>query len=258
LCSSFAAQVDLVARFRWQIGVNFRRDFRLLYKKTGLGWFWAFALPVVPITIYVLLAKLRFFPQADGMDPAVYITTGVTLWFLFSGAVLLPLQSVESQGGIAVRTEYPLIGVVMASFAQLVFDTLVRIAAVAVVFAYTQTVPPWHVLAAPFLVTVLLPLFFGLGLIFSIANVAFSDVGKVATIALQYGIFLSAVIFPLPERFIIWNPFALALDSVRDLLVTGDINHPVPLLILVGVGLLVLLIGVRLFHRMEYRVKGLL
>ena len=245
-------------RYRWQIAVNFWRDFRQIYSQTGLGLFWAFALPIVPVTIYVLLAKLRFLPQADGMDPAVYITTGVTLWFLFSGSVLQPVNSVKDKGGISARTEYPLIGVVLASFAQLVFDTFVRVAAVAGVFAFTQTIPAWAAILAPFLIVALLPLFFGAGLILSMANIAFADVAKVATVLLQYGIFISAVIFPLPERFIMWNPFALAVDSVRDLLVFGTVNHPFHLAGLVALGVLVLLVGARVFYVMEYRVRGLL
>lgn len=257
----FTALFGLIAqarRFKWQIGVNFRRDFQLLYKQTGLGLFWAFALPIVPITLYTMLAKFRFLPQADGMDPAVYITAGVTLWYLYAGAITEPLNAVASKGGIAVRTEYPLIGTVLASFAQLVFDTFVRMGAVAVVFAITKTIPPWMALLSPFMAVAFLPLFFGAGLIFSIANSTFADVGKVTGVLLSYGIFVSAVIFPIPEQFIIWNPFALALDSVRDLLVFGTINHPVAISVLMGIGIVVLLMGCRLFYVMEYRVKGLL
>jgi ABC-type polysaccharide/polyol phosphate export permease len=106
-------------------------------------------------------------------------------------------------------------------------------------------------------------LFFGAGLIFGILNVIYRDVGRVVNIVLRYGIFLSGVIFPLGtsakvEFFNSINPFAVFVESARQIVFKGGLEPGLmqSLGIWTVIGIFVFFLGVRLFHVMEYRIRG--
>ena len=103
--------------------------------------------------------------------------------------------------------------------------------------------------------------FMGCGLLLSILNISFPDIDRVTSVFLPYGIFLSSVMFPLADAghlsFLQWvNPFAVFIDSVRQLICEGVLPHPQSLgvfsVVAVGLGV----IGCRHFYIMEYRIRG--
>ena len=51
--------------FRSHIKIIFIGRFRASYSGTGLGIFWNYALPLIPLTVYWLLSVLRVFPNFE-------------------------------------------------------------------------------------------------------------------------------------------------------------------------------------------------
>ncbi len=242
------------ARFFWN-------EFHGSYRGAALGVFWNFALPLLPISVYVLLVTLRVFPSYEGISPSVYIGFNVTLWYLFTGFINLPIQVVRSRNTEIMKTAMPLSASITASFARLAFDTVVRVGLVAVLMAATSTAPTIGALAfAPLLVAGVV-FFFGLGLILSILNVIFPDIERVVTIILQYEIFLSGVIFPLSSigplaALEIANPFSVFIHAARDAVFLGALSHPIAIASWTVAGIALALIALRFFYVMEYRIRG--
>ncbi|MEL6757743.1 MAG: hypothetical protein AAFP81_15020 [Pseudomonadota bacterium] len=174
-------------RHRSHISTVFVDDFKGGYRGTALGVFWNFVLPLVPISVYVLLVNLRVFPSFEGMDPALYIGFNVTLWTLFTGLITRPIQVVKARNAVTMMTSLPMSAAILASFAQLCFDTLVRcVLIIGLVVLFQQ----WPNVA--FLDLLLFLVFgftfcFSLGLLLSILSMVFEDVARLVTILLQYG-----------------------------------------------------------------------
>lgn len=246
--------------FRDQIGTVYRQNFRNSYHGTGFGVLWNFILPLVPLTVYLFLTKIRVFPSFDGVDGATYLTFGVTMWFVFTGFVLLPITTVNSRKQQAMKTSLPLSTSIVSAFANLVFETAVRICLVAIIIIVNGSWPTWF---SPLVFLLFLPgffLFFGAGLILSIMNVIYKDVARLVTIILQYGIFVSGVIFPLGSSELIrtlnnFNPFAVMVDACREIVFKGQIPNWIPLSIWSGIGIVIFILGCRLFYVMEYRIR---
>jgi len=246
--------------FRDQIATVYRQNFRNSYHGTGFGVLWNFILPLVPLTVYLFLTKIRVFPSFDGVDGATYLTFGVTMWFVFTGFVLLPINIVDSRKQQAMRTSLPLSTSIVSAFANLVFETAVRICLVTLIIVVNGSWPTW---LSPLVFLLFLPgffLFFGAGLILSIMNVIYKDVARLVTIILQYGIFVSGVIFPLGSSEIIktlnnFNPFAVMVEASREVVFKGQILNWIPLTIWSLSGILIFLLGCRLFYVMEYRIR---
>jgi len=249
-----------VCKFRGQIRTVYRQNFRSAYHGAGLGVLWNFILPIVPLTVYLFLTKIRVFPNFDGVDGSTYLTFGVMIWFVFAGCVQLPISIVQSRTKQSMKTSLPLSVSIVASFAGLAFETVVRMVFVIIIMVLTKS---WPSLTAPALLLLFLPgffLFFGAGLILSVMNVIYKDVSRLTTILLQYGIFVSGVIFPLGNSDLAMiaskiNPFAVFVNASRDIVFLGRLGLWIPFAVWSVIGLSVFLIGCRLFYVMEYRIR---
>lgn len=262
LTGGITALAREVFDYRSHISTIFRNDFRASYRGTALGVVWNFVLPILPITVYVLLVNLRVFPAREGIPASVYIGFNVTLWFLFTSLINQPIQVVRSRNIEVMKTAMPLSATIASSFARLTFDTLVRSAFVAFLIVMTGAAVKFTSIAfAPVIIGGAV-FFLGVGFLLSILNAIFPDVDRIVTIVLQYGIFLSGVIFPLssigPLAFLeIVNPFAVFIHAARSVVFEGGLPNPVPFFTWSAVGAALLVVGARFFYVMEYRVRGL-
>jgi ABC-type polysaccharide/polyol phosphate export permease len=254
--------INEIWNYRSHIRIIFKGRFRASYSGTGLGIFWNYALPLVPLTVYWFLSVLRVFPNFEGVDGATFITFGVTLWFLFAGCVQIPMQVIQSRNKESMKTNFPLSASIVSEFAQLLFDTMVRIILVSIIIVSSQSWPTAQGLMLPFMLLPALFLFTGIGVVLGILNVIYNDVSRVVNIILQYGIFVSGVIFPLYDIGILSvfnsiNPFAIFIDASRSIVFQGVINNLQNYLIASGLAFIFFAVSIRIFFVMEYRVRGI-
>lgn len=251
-----------IETFRWHIGVTFKKSFNAQSQLTRLGTTWNYVLPLVPITVYSALMAMRLFPSFDGVSALLYIAIGVTAWFYFAGLIRGPIDTAASQIRSITRSGFPLSSAIVANFAQLTFETSVRLVAVVVVFALTQGLPAWEIIFVPLPIAFGTLFFLGFGLTLSMLNLVYRDVAKLVTIALQYGILLSSVVFPLEHiprmaGLLLLNPFYIFIDSIRSLAVSGTLHHPLALGIYSLLGMAMFLLGCKVFYTLELRFRGL-
>lgn len=252
--------IELI-KFRWHIWVSFSSDFNSRMRLTHLGTAWNFILPLVPLMIYSTLMAVRVFPQFGGVDPIVYVTLGVTAWFFFAGLISGPITLVQNKKRELSRTRLPLMSVVVSGFAQNVFDTFVRLSVTIVIFLLVQGAPAWQVCFVPLLLIPATLLCFGLGLILAVLNCAYLDTRQVVLIVLQYGLFLSGVIFPIgripgANQFLAFNPLFVFIENIRSLPVRGTFVHVPSLIGFSILSVVVFVLACRLFYVLEPRILG--
>ncbi len=251
-----------VWNFRSHIKIFFKEQFHATYTGTGLGIFWNYVLPLVPLTVYWFLSKLRVFPNFDGVDGATFITFGVTLWFLFTGCVQTPMHVIQTRNKETMKTSFPLSASIVSGFARLLFDTGVRLSLVALIIIVSLDWPAWSALLMPLILLPALMFFVSMGLLFGIFNVIYNDVSRVINIGLQYGIFISGVIFPfhnieILSTFNLFNPFAVFIDASRSIVFQGEITGLSTYLVMTLIAIILFLVSMRLFYIMEYRIRGI-
>lgn len=215
-------------RYRWQIWVDMTKDLVADSRETFGKLLWVVIMPLVPMGVYLFLAAIRVFPSHEAIDGTAFVLAGALFWFLYSSLFLGPISAVKRKGAMAAKTRYPLAGVILSSALQSWFDFVVRAAFVVSVLAVVQLPNLWGMIG---LVGVVFPLslfFLGAGMIVAVFSVAWKDLEKTASIAVQYLFFLSNVIFQLPERalpgWLVWcNPFAFAIDTSRWFFMFGEV-----------------------------------
>lgn len=225
--------------------------------------FWQFIEPLLPISAYALLAYIAVFPERDDIPALVYISVGITVWMLMTDMVTRQIAAIQSNKGILNRSSFPLAGVLASAFAQSAFETLVRVAAVIFIYGFLIGAPPLEaILVIPMLVPMLI-FSAGLGMLLSVLNIVYRDVESIVQILFRYGFFLSLTIFPLPDhpianRLLQFNPFAVFIEGIRNVLVTGEFAGWLEFGLWSGVGCVLLIVGAKLVYVMEPRIRGFL
>ena len=263
--SSFEAVRQLALelwRYRDHTWTVFSQEFRRAVHGSALGVLWNYFLPVLPLTVYLLLARMQVFPGFSDVDPSSFIAFGVTLWFLAAGAIRSPIQTVAGSNRDVMKTALPLSASIVASFALLMFETLVRLAFVGGMFVIAGKAPHIVGLMLPVVLVPMLLFFFGLGLGLAILNVISADVNRVVSVLLTYGIYLSGVIFPIPPgsalaMLNVVNPFAVFIEAAREVVFTGTLANPWVYAVMSVIGVLVFLVCSRVFYVMEHRIRGI-
>jgi lipopolysaccharide transport system permease protein len=266
LSDSWLASLRHLARelftFRAHIATVYSFDLRQTYRGSAIHRFWRIAMPLLPVAVYSALAALRVVPTVEGIPSTIYVASGVTLWFLFVGCVQQPIAVVKNRNSEAMKTALPLSVTIAASFAQLLFDTAIRLGLLAVIMILTRTAPAITFPLGLALIAVAAAAFLGLGLLLAILNIIYPDVQRAVGVILQYGIFLSGVIFPLsafgPFRLLDdINPFAVFIGAARHLVFGGAPVHATALMLTTFLSLGIFLLGCRMFYLMEYRIRGI-
>lgn len=250
-------------RTRWQIWVTFKRDFVSTYTQTTVGFLWSVVLPLIPLTVYILLAYLRVLKTTENMPFVVYIAIGITIWTFLSGSLTSPIQALQKSKMVLETSKYPMLAVILSNFGQMVFDMMVRIIFVTLALLYYHIPLSWHLLLLPLLILPLALFSLSLGIILSILNVIARDIQNVVDIVMRYGIFLSSVIFPMSETGLtgalnLFNPFNTFVNSLRYFIVLGDIPSSAAYWFTSAISVVLFLTACKVLYMMEYRLKAYL
>ncbi|MCR6644464.1 MAG: ABC transporter permease [Terricaulis sp.] len=255
-----AAQLAKLWAYRWQIWVDITKDMIADSSETAGRFLWVIVLPLVPLGVYIFLAKLRVFAGSDHIDGMVYVVVGATLWYHYTALFLGPMSAIVGKGKVAAQSRYPLAAVVATAAGQAWVEFFMRLVVCAVVMGFLQWPAPLGVVLFFAVALALSLVFLGAGIILAVFTVAFKDVGKLASIAVQYLFFLSNVLFPLPAvipQWAVWsNPFAFSIDTARWALMFGEVPHLPLLLGFSFAGLLLTLKGLHFLGVAEPRLAG--
>jgi ABC-type polysaccharide/polyol phosphate export permease len=245
------------------------RELRIRYKQAILGVAWALLAPVVLVLSFTLFIG-KSIPAHDlgieHVSPALFVILGIVPWTFFAAAVgvggVSLLQNLQLVNKISCPREvFPLSMVAVAAV-----DTAVSLIAVVFVFAINRTMP--HLLGllwAPPLVLVELLYTAGVTLIISALVVHVRDIRHVLPVLLQIGIIAAPVFWSFSHLHRKWqivyaaiNPVGPVIDGFRRTVLQGR----APDLVTLGVGaisaVVVLLVGFRIFKRLEAAFADLL
>ncbi len=207
---------------------------------------WNIILPLVPLGFYIALSVINVFPDADGMNRLTFVSIGVTLWVLFVGFITTPMNGLEAALKSAETSRLSIISQLFIKLGRVIADTVVRVIAVCVIlWAFS---PDVVALNWVFVLNILMAVIccFAVGVFLGVLNLLSGDISRFIVVSLQYGIFVSGVIFPITHlgslaTFFQYNPLFIAVDSTRQMIVLGTYTPSPAYWGLIALGLVVLL-----------------
>jgi len=206
-----------------------RRDIRVRYKQTALGFAWAVLMPML---IVMAGATVRYaMAYVGGRHLGVQDVAGIAIkavpWAFFVGSMSFATVSLVGQANLVTKIYFPREVLPLASTLAQAFDASVGIVTLFVAFALLDIHYGVAVLWAPALALVALLLTAGLALFLSCANLFYRDVKYVVQVLLTFGIFFTPVFFepemfgPLGARLMMLNPLAPIMEGLRLSVVLG-------------------------------------
>ncbi len=242
----------------WRLVV---RDISARYKQSFFGLFWAFLAPLVMMIIFVWIKGKNIVPIKDTAMPyAAFVFLGHIVWLLFSQGVTKSANSLVAAGAWLTKINFPREVLVISALGQTVFEFLIRIPLLLVIFIWVGFTPKLAILLVPFVLFPLLFLVMGVGFFVALFNAVIRDISGMLGIVMSLGMFVTPVIYPPPTRwpmsFLIncANPVSSFVTATRDLATAGFLTDPMSYFSSVVISTLLFLVGWRLFHLVEPKV----
>jgi ABC-2 type transport system permease protein len=251
--------------YRGLIGNFVQREVKVKYKRSTLGWIWSLINPAATLLIYTVVfgTFLRVVPPVAGNGHTqafvLYLFTALVVWNFFSNAITTSMASMMSSGALLRKVYFPPACAPIASTTSTLIQAGVEAAILVVVmFAVGNVSYTFLMLPVIFLFLVLFTL--GIGLVVSIFNVYYGDVGYIVGIALNLLFYATPIIYlidmvpervgPFPARVLIeLNPLTQFVGATRDILYDLEMPSAGRLLAIVVWSAVALGVGWVVFNR---------
>ena len=211
----------------WSLSKN---DFKVGYAGSLFGAVWAFVQPVMTILLFWFVFQVGF-KSAPVLDVPflLWFSTGLIPWFFFSTALANGTNCLFEYSYLVKRVVFrvavlPIIKILSAFFVHIFFIAFL----VFLYFCYGQSIPLTALIQIPYYAGCMFFLVLGFSYVTSALIVFLKDVGQIIIIILQFGMWLTPIMWDykamIPENF--WwilklNPMCYIVDGYRDSLITG-------------------------------------
>lgn len=255
-----------------------KRDLKIRYKASALGFLWSFGRPLAMMVImWAVFAHFIGVARAHPELPyALQLLSGILPWMFLTGSLFEAQGSVLANGHIVKKIS---IQTIVFPAAAVVGNLVHLILAMGllVLFAVALDVSiGWEVLFLPFLMLLQTGMLMGLALILSSLMVFYRDVGNISEIVIMGWFYLTPIIYPVQmardhfraadREWLYWvymaNPMTPIICAYRRVLFGPAMRNSVEIsdhTLLLGLGistaftLAVLLIGFRMFRALSSR-----
>jgi lipopolysaccharide transport system permease protein len=239
------------------------RDVKARYKQALFGGAWAIIQPLAGAALFtVVFGRLAKLPS-DGIPYLLFTFASLSLWSYFATSVNNARSSLISNSSLITKVYFPRLIAPVAAVLPGLIDLAVALVVLVVMMIWEGVAPGLAVLTAPLFLVGAMVVALGAGALFAALTVQYRDVEQVFGLLQQLWLFATPVAYTTslikgPWRWVYsLNPMVGVLDGWRWAVLRGA-----PLgwqdLLSAGIGVLVLLVGLRVFQRGERRFADII
>lgn len=236
----------------WRLAV---RDISAQYRQTLLGFLWALLLPLANTVVWIFLSKSGVVTLSETDIPyPVYVFVGTMLWGIFMDAVNAPLQGTMAAKSMLAKINFPREAIIVSGIYQTIFSSAIKLVLVLVAIALMGIVPGWSGLLIPVGVLSLMLVGTTIGILITPVGLLYGDIGKALPLLMQFLMYITPVVFPLPDRGLAaelfrLNPMTPLIQTARAWL-TGQSPDMLQYFIVINVIAVILLLVVWMVYRL--------
>lgn len=250
-----------IIRYKTLLSNLARRDFLVRYKQAFAGIIWALVKPLVSILVFGYIASKINSGESTARN-FLYVASAMLLWQLFSNVFNEVSNSIVGNANLFSKVYFPKIIIPLSTILVCLVDFVISLVILIVLFIVAGEPVHWQIILAPLFILLTLINGFGIGLYFATINVKYRDVKFIVPVLVQFGMYVSPVIFSTAyylERLPQWlhwlfclNPMVGAIDGFKYCLFGGEaIYNPQTFALSVAVSFLFLFIGIKYFFKFE-------
>ena len=203
----------------WRLAV---RDISAQYRQAFLGILWAFILPLANTLTWIFLSGTGIVAVKETILPyPVYVFSGSMLWAILMDAVNAPLRQTTAAKAMLAKLNFPRESLVISGIYQTLFNAGIKIILLLAVLPFFGVFPGWRLLLFPLGLLSLVLTGTAIGLLLTPVGVLYSDIGKGLPLLMQFLMYLTPVVFPMPKAGIaailyVINPLTPVILTARD------------------------------------------
>lgn len=233
-----------------------KRDLKGRYKGSALGFFWTFLNPLLQLAVYTMVFSMIM--RAGIEDYYLFLFVALIPWIFFSTSLTGGANCIMAQQDMVKKIYFPRevlpIAYVTSQFVNMMLSFLVIFA---VLLVSRHSVNLGAVLCLPVIMIVEYILALGFTMVMSAVTVYIRDLEYILGIFTMAWQFLTPVMYPIdqvPEQ-IRWvfslNPMTYVIIAYRDILYYGRMPRLETLLSAAVLGMVMLIAGWGIFHRLQ-------
>jgi len=232
------------------------RDITIRYRQTILGAAWAVLQPVITMLVFTFLFGVVVKVDTGGIPGPIFYFSALLPWLYFAATVSNSGNSLVSNGDLIKKVYFPRLILPGAGALVGLVDMAIGALILIVMMAYYGVLSSRLLLWLP-LTGLLFAFSFAVGVVLSATNVKYRDVKHAIPFMIQIWMFLTPVIYPttaIPPQFrwlLALNPLSGIIEAFRATVAPSASFDTSSLLLSIGATILVLIVGMTYFRRVE-------
>lgn len=236
-----------------------KKNFTSKYKDSILGVFWTILNPLLMMTLFTIIFSTLF--NRNITNYPIYFLCGWCIYMFFTNSVSTSMIALKGNKNILQRTPAPkhifILGAVLSEF----LNFLVMLLLLIVIMIITRAPFYWNTMFLAIIpLCSLYIMLTGLGFIFAIACVYYTDIKHLWTVVSLMLMYASAIFYPIdiiPQpylKYIMLNPMFWAIDQFRHFIFWGNMPEMISIVNFILLSLIILILGIIMFKKYENKV----
>ncbi len=239
-----------------------RRDFVAFYKQTILGPLWFLVQPIITtLTFSVIFGNLAGI-STNGIPKPLFYMSALVVWTYFADTLTKTADTFSANAHLFGKVYFPRMIVPLSVAVSNLIKLGIQFALFLVFYFYYMAkgasfAPTSALVLVPFLIILIALLGLALGIIISSLTTKYRDLKFLITFGIQLLMYASPVVYPLStvpvqyRVYLLLNPITAIIETFKyALLGVGEFNFA-HLMYSVGITVVLLLVGLVIFHRVE-------
>lgn len=240
-----------------------KKSLIVTYKQTVLGPVWLLLNPLISSFVYMVVFGRIAGLGTEGVPEMLFYLTGTTAWNFFSVCFSSNSTIFTSNASLFGKIYFPRLTVpisaILTATVRFAVQMIPTLALIVYYGARGAVRPDWRFcLLLPIVILQLALLALGCGLIVSSATAKYRDLNALVPVGTQLWMYATAVVYPLSvipagiiRRIVLINPVTAPMELFRRALLGVGTPHLRYVALSWALTLIILFVGLTLFHRVE-------
>ena len=240
-----------------------KRNFAVTYKQTVLGPAWIFLNPLVSSLVYAFVFGTIAGIGTDGVPSLLFYMCSNAVWIFFSSCLEKNARTFTENAAVFGKVYFPRLTVPISNAISSMIQFLIQMLMVGGFLVYFliqgQVHPHWEVWALiPVILLHLGILGLGCGIIISSLTTKYRDLSILVTFGIQLWMYITPIVYPLSQidnglirNILLINPVTAPVELLRYAVLGQGNVMPGYLALSWGITLLVAMVGVTIFNKVE-------
>jgi lipopolysaccharide transport system permease protein len=234
-----------------------RKDFKLRYRNSVLGFLWSLLNPLAYMVI--LTAVFSILLRSNIPNYPSWMLLALLVWRFFQVGTSSSLNAIVGNPSFVTKVRLPRFLIVLSTNVASLIGASLEFIALLPVLIFLGAKITVLALFLPVIIVLEFALIFGISLSLAALNTRYRDFNQIWDITLQLGFFLCPIVYDasmIPSRYKLvyfLNPVTRLIDATRDIFLYGLPPFPTDYAVTVGACVFLILVGFVIFRLSERR-----